>query len=62
MIPDEERKDLLRVFKEEIKKETWAEYRNSILTKNGQLLSINWSNLPIKNDNRKSHWYPQHWF
>ena len=53
MIPDDERKDLLRVFKEEIKKETWPEFRNRILTKNGQMLSINWSNLPIKNEKGK---------
>ena len=50
MIPDEERKDLFKIFKEEIVKDSWPEYRNRILTKTGQVLTINWSNLPIKNE------------
>ena len=53
MIPDEEREDLMEVFKEELEKQNWSEYRNRILTKNGQLLTIDWSNLPIQNENRE---------
>jgi PAS domain S-box-containing protein len=53
MIPEDERKDLLGVFKEELKKETWPEFRNRIRTKSGQILTIDWSNLPIKNENGK---------
>jgi len=53
MIPDQERKDLIEVFKEELVKQNWSEYRNRILTKNGKLLTIDWSNLPIHNENRE---------
>jgi len=34
-------------------KHNWSEYRNHILTKNGQLLTIDWSNLPIQNETRE---------
>jgi PAS domain S-box-containing protein len=53
MIPDEEREDLMEVYKEELEKQNWSEYRNRILTKNGQLLTIDWRNLPIQNENRE---------
>ena len=53
MIPFDEKNDSLRVFKEEMRKESWPEFRNRIITKHGQLLSINWSNLPIINEKGK---------
>jgi PAS domain S-box-containing protein len=51
MVPENERDELLRVYKEELEKQNWPEYRNRIHTKSGQLLTIDWSNLPIQNEN-----------
>jgi PAS domain S-box-containing protein len=53
MIPDEERGNLMEVHKAELGTRNWSEYRNHILTKNGDLLTIDWSNLPIQNENRE---------
>jgi PAS domain S-box-containing protein len=48
MIPDQEQDKLIKIFKEELEKQNWSEYRNHIQTRNGQLHTIDWSNLPIR--------------
>ena len=41
MIATEDRKMLVNVFREELKKDIWSEYQNHIITKNGYSLIIN---------------------
>ena len=53
MIPVEEQEDLMEIYKEELEKQNWPEYRNRIQTKSGQLLTIDWSNLPIRDENNE---------
>ena len=50
MIPEMDRQKLVGIFHEELEKSKWPELKNQILTKNGSPLTINWSNLPIRND------------
>jgi PAS domain S-box-containing protein len=53
MIPNGEKEKMSRIFREELTGKQWPEYQNSIITSDGRTISINWSNLPIKDNSGK---------